>query len=95
MALSDGQRQRLGLARLFLKNPRAAVLDEAFSALDLDTEAKVRRNLFTVFAGRTIIFITHRLHGLDEFDRLYLMDNGKLCQVDEQELRGVRRIRVL
>jgi ATP-binding cassette, subfamily B, bacterial len=93
MALSDGQRQRLGLARLILKKPRVAVLDEAFSALDLDTEAKVRRNLFGLFAGRTIIFITHRLHGLDEFDRLLLMDEGKLCQVDERELRGVRRIR--
>ena len=44
LALSDGQRQRLGLARLFLANPRVLVLDEAFSALDLDTEARVRES---------------------------------------------------
>jgi len=89
MALSDGQRQRLGLARLILKRPRVAVLDEAFSALDLETEAKVRRNLFNVFADRTTIFITHRLHGLEEFDRLFLMDKGNFRQVSEQELGGM------
>lgn len=88
LALSDGQRQRIGLARLVLRNPQILVLDEAFSALDPDTEAKVRRNLFNHFPDRTFMVITHRLHALEEFDRLYLMKAGQLRQVDSQELRA-------
>ncbi len=88
LALSDGQRQRIGLARLVLRNPQILVLDEAFSALDPDTEAKVRRNLFNHFPDRTFVVITHRLQALDEFDRLYLMKAGGLRQVDCQELRA-------
>ncbi|MGB9082583.1 MAG: ABC transporter ATP-binding protein, partial [Desulfuromonadaceae bacterium] len=85
LALSDGQRQRIGLARLILRNPGILVLDEAFSALDPDTEAKVRRNLFSHFSDRTFMVITHRLHGLEEFDRLYLIKAGQLRQVDSKE----------
>lgn len=88
LALSDGQRQRIGLARLILRNPGILVLDEAFSALDPDTEAKVRRNLFGHFSDRTFMVITHRLHGLEEFDRLYLIKAGQLRQVDSQELNA-------
>ncbi len=86
LVLSDGQRQRIGLARLILRNPGILVLDEAFSALDPDTEAKVRRNLFSRFPERTFMVITHRLHGLEDFDRLYLMKTGGLRQVDSREL---------
>lgn len=86
LALSDGQRQRIGLTRLILRNPGILVLDEAFSALDPDTEAKVRRNLFSRFPERTFMVITHRLHGLDDFDRLYLLIAGELRQVNSQEL---------
>ncbi len=86
LALSDGQRQRIGLTRLILRNPGILVLDEAFSALDPDTEAKVRRNLFSRFPERTFLVITHRLHGLDDFDRLYLLKAGQFRQVNSQEL---------
>ncbi len=86
LALSDGQRQRIGLARLILRNPGILVLDEAFSALDTDTEAKVRQNLFSHFYGRTFLVITHRLHNLEEFDRLYLMKDGQLLQIYDQEI---------
>ena len=88
LALSDGQRQRIGLARLILRNPGILVLDEAFSALDPETEAKVRRNLFSHFPDRTFLVITHRLHSLETFDRLYLMKAGQLHQVDSQELNA-------
>ncbi|TWJ18731.1 ABC transporter ATP-binding protein [Geobacter argillaceus] len=86
LALSDGQRQRIGLVRLILRNPAILVLDEAFSALDPETEAKIRQNLFSHFPDRTFLVITHRLHGLNEFDRLFLMKAGQLRQVDGQEL---------
>jgi len=82
LALSDGQRQRIGLARLILRNPSILVLDEAFSALDPDTESKVRQNLFRHFSDRTFLVITHRLQNLEEFDCLYLMKSGKIQLVD-------------
>jgi ATP-binding cassette subfamily B protein len=88
IALSDGQRQRIGLARLFLQDPEIAVLDEAFSALDPETEAKVRRNLLRHFFGRSLLVVSHYLEGLQDFDALYLMEEGRLRQVDESELRA-------
>jgi ABC-type bacteriocin/lantibiotic exporter with double-glycine peptidase domain len=87
LALSDGQRQRLGLARLALRNPDLLVLDEAFSALDPETETLVRRNFWTAFEGRTILSITHRLGGVDSFDHLYLLRDGRLRKVGAKELQ--------
>jgi len=85
-SLSDGQRQRLGLARLFLADPDVLVLDEAFSAMDPDTESKVRKNLFSFFSGRAVLAISHRLTGLDQYDRLLLMRNGQLHPVSREQL---------
>jgi ABC-type bacteriocin/lantibiotic exporter with double-glycine peptidase domain len=87
LSLSDGQRQRIGLARLALANPDILVLDEAFSALDPETETLVRRNFWSAFKGRTILSITHRLGGLDAYDHLYLLRDGRLRTVKEKELR--------
>jgi ABC-type multidrug transport system fused ATPase/permease subunit len=84
--LSDGQRQRLGLARLFLADPDILVLDEAFSGMDPDTERRVRTNLFSVFADRTVLAISHRFSGLKQFDRLLFLQDGELCQVNGEEL---------
>lgn len=85
-SLSDGQRQRLGLARLFLADPDVLVLDEAFSAMDPETESRVRANLFGAFADRTVLAISHRFSGLEQFDRLLLMREGQLHPVSKQEL---------
>ncbi len=84
--LSDGQRQRLGLARLFLADPDVLVLDEAFSAMDPETESRVRANLFSAFADRAVLAISHRLTGLEQFDRLLLMQEGQLHEVSKEEL---------
>jgi len=84
--LSDGQRQRLGLARLFLTDPDVLVLDEAFSAMDPETESRVRANLFSAFADRAVLAISHRLTGLEQFDRLLLMREGQLHPVSKEEL---------
>ena len=86
-SLSDGQRQRIGLARLALRNPEILVLDEAFSALDPETEALVRRNFWGAFEGRIILSITHRLGGLEAYDHLYLLRDGQLRKVGEKELQ--------
>jgi ATP-binding cassette subfamily B protein len=87
LALSDGQRQRLGLARLFLHNPRVLVLDEAFSGLDLETEARVRQHLWEAFPDRTALVISHRPVGLEEFDRILFLHDGRLTKVAPDALR--------
>lgn len=87
LALSDGQRQRLGLARLFLRDPRILVLDEAFSGLDLETEARVREHLWHAFPNRTAVVISHRPVGLAEFDRLLFLHDGRFTDVTAQALR--------
>jgi ABC-type multidrug transport system fused ATPase/permease subunit len=85
-ALSDGQRQRLGLARLFLRNPRILVLDEAFSALDAGTEARIRDNLWRAFADRTVLVVTHRSAGLADFDRVLALRGGRFVALSPGEL---------
>ena len=91
LALSDGQRQRLGLARLFLRDPRILVLDEAFSGLDLDTEARVRANVWQAFPGRAALVVSHRPVGLDEFDRLLFLHDGTFTEVSVEALRELLR----
>lgn len=86
-ALSDGQRQRLGLARLFLRNPRILVLDEAMSCLDLETEIRIRRRLWDAFPDRTAIVISHRPVGLDDFDRILFLHEGRFANVSADEIR--------
>lgn len=85
-ALSDGQRQRIGLTRLFLQRARFMVLDEAFSGLDPETEGRIRRNMYERFPNSTILLISHRLHALTEFNRLLLLEKAEICQVSEQDL---------
>lgn len=89
LSLSDGQRQRLGLARLILRNPRVLVLDEAFSGLDMETEVRVRRNLWTAFSDRAALVISHRPVGLDEFDRILFLHDGRFTAVAPDEIRAL------
>ncbi len=81
LALSDGQRQRLGLARLILAAPRIVVLDEAFSGLDLTTEARVRANLAREFSDRTLLVISHRPLELEQFDRVWVLREGRFQEI--------------
>ncbi len=89
LSLSDGQRQRVGLARVFLRNPKAIVLDEAFSGLDLETEARIRQHLWEAFSDRTALVISHRPIGLDEYDRMLFLHDGRLTGVAPDELRAL------
>jgi ABC-type multidrug transport system fused ATPase/permease subunit len=80
LALSDGQRQRLGLARLFLRDPRILVLDEAFCALDVDTEVAVRDALWRAFPRCAALVVSHRPVGLDEADRVLQLRDGRFAE---------------
>lgn len=78
--LSGGQRQRIALARAFLKDAPLLLLDEATSALDSDSEEAVRESLGRLMRGRTVIAIAHRLSTVRQFDRILVIDNGRLLQ---------------
>jgi ATP-binding cassette, subfamily B, bacterial len=78
--LSPGQRQRIGIARAFLKDASILLLDEATSALDSDSEEAVRQALDRLMGSRTVIAIAHRLSSLRNFDRIVVMQGGAVCE---------------
>ena len=80
MKLSGGQRQRLAIARAFLRNAPILLLDEATSALDSESEAAVQRALSRLMQGRTVIAVAHRLSTLKDFDRIVVMQSGRILQ---------------
>jgi len=80
MKLSGGQRQRLAIARAFLMDAPIVLLDEATSALDTESEQSIQEALARLFRGRTVIAIAHRLSTLDAFDRIVVIDHGRIVE---------------
>jgi ATP-binding cassette subfamily B protein len=78
--LSPGQRQRIGIARAFLKDAPILLLDEATSALDSESEEAVREALDRLMGNRTVIAIAHRLSTLRSFDRIVVVQAGEVCE---------------
>jgi len=84
--LSGGEKQRIALARVILKDPRILVLDEATSHLDSESEALIQDALKRVMAGRTSIVIAHRLSTILAADLILVMDRGKIIERGTHEL---------
>jgi ATP-binding cassette subfamily C protein LapB len=76
--LSGGQRQALGLARMFLRDPPILVLDEPPSAMDQGSEARIKQLLAGFAKDKTLILTTHKMSMLDLVDRVLVLDQGRL-----------------
>lgn len=78
--LSGGQRQRIGIARAFLKRAPIIVFDEATSALDTESEMEIQRALIRLMHDRTVVAVAHRLSTLASFDRVLVVENGRIVE---------------
>ncbi|SLJ89527.1 MULTISPECIES: thiol reductant ABC exporter subunit CydC [unclassified Paenibacillus] len=78
--LSDGEKQRLALARAMLRKGRLWLLDEPTSSLDYVTEERVMKHLYAQAAEDTFLLICHRLTGLEEMDRIVVMEQGRVVE---------------
>lgn len=78
--LSGGERQRIGIARTLLADTPVVILDEATAAADPDSEWAIRQGLDVLLKGRTVLMIAHRLHTVQEADRIVVLSQGKVVE---------------
>ena len=80
ITLSGGQKQRVSLARALLRRPRLLLLDDCLSAVDAETEERILDNLRQVFAGRTVLQVSHRLSAVQGADQILVLDHGRATE---------------
>ena len=91
-ALSGGEKQKLAIARTVLKNPVILLLDEATSALDKESEFEVQKSLDKISINKTTIEIAHRLNTIENCDKIYVFDSGRLKeQGTHEELMNLKK----
>ncbi len=78
LSVSGGERQRIAVARALLTDASIIILDEPFRGLDIKTEDELQKTLFEVFADKTIIVVTHHLLGIERFERVLFLQNGRI-----------------
>jgi ATP-binding cassette subfamily B protein len=78
VTLSGGQKQRISIARALVKSPEMLILDDCLSAVDAKTEHRILTHFQEAFANRTVLFITHRIFALMEFDKVLVLDEGRI-----------------
>ena len=83
--LSGGEKQRLSIARAFLKDSKIILLDEATSSLDSETEEKIQKALEVLTKNKTTIVIAHRLSTILNSDKIYVMDKGFIVASGKHE----------
>jgi ATP-binding cassette subfamily B protein len=80
VTLSGGQKQRISIARALVKDPQIVVFDDCLSAVDAKTEKEILSNLYNFLKEKTSIIITHRIFSLFEFDKIIVLDEGKIVE---------------
>jgi ATP-binding cassette, subfamily B, bacterial len=89
--ISQGQRQRILIARAVYKNPQVVFFDEATNALDATNETVIMQNLEQFFSGRTVIIVAHRLSTVQNADQIVVLHQGEISEVGTHaELTGLR-----
>lgn len=79
---SLGQRQLMALARALVRGSQIVVCDEATSSVDMETDQKIQRTMATAFRGKTLLCIAHRLKTIISYDRICVMDQGRIAELD-------------
>jgi ATP-binding cassette subfamily B protein len=85
VTLSGGQKQRISIARALVKDPGFIIMDDCLNAVDVKTEQEVLTHLSTYLQNKTAIIITHRIFSLLQFDRIIVLDNGKIAEQGTHE----------
>ena len=80
---SLGQRQLMALARALVRKSQIIVCDEATSSVDMETDQKIQKTMATGFKGKTVLCIAHRLKTIIKYDRICVMDQGQIAELDE------------
>jgi len=80
VTLSGGQKQRISIARGLIKDPNLLVFDDCLSAVDARTEKEIIGNLYAYLKDKTAIIITHRIFALFEFDKIIVLDDGRIVE---------------
>lgn len=89
VGLSGGQKQRIALARLFLANPKIMILDDTTSAVDIETEQKIRQSIKEQSQGHTTFIISHRVSSFENCDLILVIQDGQIAQMGSfEELRN-------
>jgi len=83
--ISQGQRQRILIARVVYKNPMFVFLDEATNALDANNERAITENLSEFYKGKTVVVVAHRLSTVRSADQIVVLDEGKIAEVGTHE----------
>lgn len=81
--LSQGQRQLMCLARSLLRSPKVMLLDEATASIDYESDAMIQQTIREEFSNSTILTIAHRLRSIVDYDKILVMDAGKVVEYDE------------
>ena len=85
MGLSGGQKQRISLARAILKDPSIIILDDTTSAIDMETESQIQKELTQVANNRTVFIIAHRISSIMDADQIFVLDNGRIVERGNHE----------
>ncbi|MCY4780181.1 ABC transporter ATP-binding protein [Sphingobacterium sp. UT-1RO-CII-1] len=80
ITLSGGQKQRVSIARALIKDPQILIFDDCLSAVDTKTEEEILRNLSKIMAGKTTVFIAHRISTIKNADHIIVLDEGRIIE---------------